>query len=330
MDGRGVATLGSAGHASAWPSPIGGPTSSAASSASPRRRTPPAGASGRRPRPRGVGVLFGLQSRTPFDRQPGLAGAARACRCRSNCSRSATPARRAQLIAEAERAPAPTGPERCCSSCRRARPATTARPRAAWPPTPTNGAGCRRPRRSSSWRSRPTAPWSATSPSSTSSLGAVEEMLDDPLVTLGLADAGAHVGQIMDASQPTFYLTYWIRERGRWGIEEAVRRLTSDTARAVRRDGPGRAAAGRLRRRQRHRPRRAHAPPAGVRARLPGRRRPLRPGQQRATTTRWSTARSSWTTASTPARCRAASSARPTELSLRRRSPLRFDWLLTR
>ena len=55
-------------------------------------------------------------------------------------------------------------------------------------------------------------------------------MLDDPLVTLGLADAGAHVGQIMDASQPTFFLTYWIRERQRWSIEEAIRRLTVDTA----------------------------------------------------------------------------------------------------
>jgi N-acyl-D-amino-acid deacylase len=61
-------------------------------------------------------------------------------------------------------------------------------------------------------------------------LSAVAEMLDDPLVTLGLADAGAHVGQIMDASQPTFLLTYWIRERERWSIQEAIRRLTSDTA----------------------------------------------------------------------------------------------------
>lgn len=61
-------------------------------------------------------------------------------------------------------------------------------------------------------------------------LAAVEAMLDDPLVTLGLADAGAHVGQIMDASQPTFLLSYWIRERRRWRVEEAVRRLTSDTA----------------------------------------------------------------------------------------------------
>ncbi len=61
-------------------------------------------------------------------------------------------------------------------------------------------------------------------------LAAVEEMLDDPLVTLGLADAGAHVGQILDASQPTFFLSYWVRERQRWSLEEAVRRLTSDTA----------------------------------------------------------------------------------------------------
>jgi N-acyl-D-aspartate/D-glutamate deacylase len=61
-------------------------------------------------------------------------------------------------------------------------------------------------------------------------LSAVEEMLDDPLVTLGLADAGAHVGQILDASQPTFLLTYWVRDRQRWSLTEAIRRLTSDTA----------------------------------------------------------------------------------------------------
>ena len=61
-------------------------------------------------------------------------------------------------------------------------------------------------------------------------LDQVEEMLRNPTVVLGLADAGAHVGQIMDASQPTFLLTYWARERGAMSIGEAVRRLTSDTA----------------------------------------------------------------------------------------------------
>jgi len=47
------------------------------------------------------------------------------------------------------------------------------------------------------------------------SFDAVQDMLDNPMITLGLADAGAHVGQIMDSSQPTFYLTYWVRERER-------------------------------------------------------------------------------------------------------------------
>ena len=61
-------------------------------------------------------------------------------------------------------------------------------------------------------------------------LDAVAEMLADPNVVMGLADAGAHVGQIMDASQPTFFLANWVRERGVFPIEEGVRRLTSDTA----------------------------------------------------------------------------------------------------
>ncbi|MEL6984294.1 MAG: amidohydrolase family protein, partial [Actinomycetota bacterium] len=62
------------------------------------------------------------------------------------------------------------------------------------------------------------------------SFDAVQEMLDDPVVSLGLADAGAHVGQIMDTSQPTYYLSTWVRDRERWPLEEAIRRLTSDTA----------------------------------------------------------------------------------------------------
>jgi N-acyl-D-aspartate/D-glutamate deacylase len=61
-------------------------------------------------------------------------------------------------------------------------------------------------------------------------LGAVEGMLRHPDSVLGLADAGAHVGMIMDSSQPTFFLTYWIRDRGLSSIGEAIRRLTSDTA----------------------------------------------------------------------------------------------------
>ncbi len=61
-------------------------------------------------------------------------------------------------------------------------------------------------------------------------MDAAAEMLTRPYVTLGLADAGAHSKQIMDASQPTFFLTHWVREKGMFTLEEGIRRMTSDTA----------------------------------------------------------------------------------------------------
>ena len=62
------------------------------------------------------------------------------------------------------------------------------------------------------------------------SIDAVGEMLKSPTVAMGLADSGAHVGQIMDASSPTWLLTYWVRDTGQIALEEAVRGWTSDTA----------------------------------------------------------------------------------------------------
>ncbi len=59
---------------------------------------------------------------------------------------------------------------------------------------------------------------------------AIEDMLTNPTVAMGLADSGAHVGQIMDASSPTWLLSYWVRDRGVMSIEEAIRGWTSDTA----------------------------------------------------------------------------------------------------
>ena len=77
-------------------------------------------------------------------------------------------------------------------------------------------------------------------------MDAVEAMLRQPVVAMGLADSGAHVGQIMDASQPTWLLSYWVRERGFFSIEEAVRRWTSDTADLFGVQGRGRLYAGAL------------------------------------------------------------------------------------
>ncbi len=59
---------------------------------------------------------------------------------------------------------------------------------------------------------------------------AIEEMLKADVTVLGLADAGAHATQIMDASQPTYLLSHWVRDRGVLSLEEGVRRLSSDTA----------------------------------------------------------------------------------------------------
>jgi N-acyl-D-aspartate/D-glutamate deacylase len=59
---------------------------------------------------------------------------------------------------------------------------------------------------------------------------AIAGMLAEPVVLVGLADAGAHVGLTMDASAPTWLLCHWVRDRGVLSLEDAVRRLTSDTA----------------------------------------------------------------------------------------------------
>ena len=62
------------------------------------------------------------------------------------------------------------------------------------------------------------------------SMDAIEEMITNPTVAMGLGDSGAHVGQIMDASSPTWLLTYWVKTRGVMSLEEAIRGWTSDTA----------------------------------------------------------------------------------------------------
>jgi N-acyl-D-aspartate/D-glutamate deacylase len=63
---------------------------------------------------------------------------------------------------------------------------------------------------------------------------------------LGLGDGGAHVGVICDASQPTFMLSYWGRDRAgeRLALPFLVKALTSDNAEAVGLNDRGRIAAG--------------------------------------------------------------------------------------
>jgi len=64
-------------------------------------------------------------------------------------------------------------------------------------------------------------------------LRVVEEMLRAPNTVCGVADAGAHVGVICDASSPTSLLTHWARDRRRGPrlpIEQLVHKQTRATA----------------------------------------------------------------------------------------------------
>lgn len=66
-------------------------------------------------------------------------------------------------------------------------------------------------------------------------LDAAGEMLAHPHTVVGLADGGAHVGTICDASFPTTLLTHWgrDRERGRMELPFLIHRQTQATARTV-------------------------------------------------------------------------------------------------
>jgi N-acyl-D-amino-acid deacylase len=177
---------------------------------------------------RGVGLLFGLETRTPFDRAPAWRELRKLVNGKKLLALRESPIRQ-KLIEEAEMYPPDIDFDKLF----------------VLPPSGEARYDCRRSDSLGSyareWGISPAAAYIelliqtsgyliCTMPFLNQSMEAVGEMLDDPLVTLGLADAGAHVGQIMDASQPTFFLTYWVREKQRWTLPEAIRRLTSDTA----------------------------------------------------------------------------------------------------
>ena len=58
----------------------------------------------------------------------------------------------------------------------------------------------------------------------------VLEMMRHPRSLVTFSDSGAHVSQIMDSSLQTHLLSYWVRERQAFTLEQAVRRITYDTA----------------------------------------------------------------------------------------------------
>ena len=64
-------------------------------------------------------------------------------------------------------------------------------------------------------------------------LSAVEDLISGGHIFPGLGDAGAHVGQVMDSGWCSFVLSHWVRARGLFSAEEAVRRMSSAPARIM-------------------------------------------------------------------------------------------------
>jgi N-acyl-D-amino-acid deacylase len=65
------------------------------------------------------------------------------------------------------------------------------------------------------------------------SLDPLLDLLVDPINVVSLGDGGAHCAESCDASAPTFFMSHWVRDRGRNGripLEVAVKRQTRETA----------------------------------------------------------------------------------------------------
>jgi N-acyl-D-aspartate/D-glutamate deacylase len=57
-------------------------------------------------------------------------------------------------------------------------------------------------------------------------LDAVAEMITNPDVVVGVADAGAHVALTMDAGNTTFFLKHWVRDEGLLDLGTAIKKIT--------------------------------------------------------------------------------------------------------
>ncbi|HZJ28127.1 MAG TPA: amidohydrolase family protein [Acidimicrobiia bacterium] len=187
---------------------------------------------------RGIGVLFSLDSSTPFDRHPSW----QRLRDLDPAGRRAAlgdPVVRAELVADAATEPTAdqlgefyvTGVDEphVRYDCDPATELPTAA-RAAGIPMAEYYIDCLLASDGNA-----TVYWPILNPN----LDAVAEMLLDDAIILGLADGGAHVGQILDASQPTWFLSYWVRERSLMSRARGVRRLTADGARLFGLEGRG-------------------------------------------------------------------------------------------
>ncbi|MGE0823951.1 MAG: amidohydrolase family protein [Candidatus Binatia bacterium] len=176
---------------------------------------------------RGIGVLFGFVNRTPFDRAPSWR-ALRTLTLEQKVTKLRNPEYRATMVQEALADPPPIDFSQIFLL-------PTAEARYDHRPDESLAAHAQRLGVS------PAEAFITLSvekngkalfnyPFLNPSFDAVQNMLDHPYVVIGLGDSGAHVGQIMDSSLPTYFLKHWVKERQHFTLEQAIRKLTLDTA----------------------------------------------------------------------------------------------------
>jgi N-acyl-D-amino-acid deacylase len=184
---------------------------------------------------RGSGILYGLVGRTPWDGLPTWADVM-AKPWPDRVEALADAQLRARLVEEADRPTeakgplAPKDPEKLYLL-----PPGTAR----YDVSPGNSLSAEARRRGTTAAGAFLA-WSLDTggvgllyyPVLNQDLDAVAQMLVNPDVLVGVADAGAHVALTMDAGQSTYLLGHWVRDQGLLDVGPAVHKLTLEGARA--------------------------------------------------------------------------------------------------
>jgi N-acyl-D-aspartate/D-glutamate deacylase len=176
---------------------------------------------------RGIGVLFGFVNRTPFDRAPAWR-ALRGLSLADKVAKLRDPAYQARMIQEAQDDPPPIDFSQIF---------VLPQGEVRYDLGATDSLQAQADRLGVS----PGAAFIALSldnngetlfnyPFLNPHFEAVQHMLEHPQVVIGLGDSGAHCGQIMDSSLPTYFLKYWVKEREHFGLERAIHMLTAEPA----------------------------------------------------------------------------------------------------
>ena len=176
---------------------------------------------------RGIGVLFGFQNRTPYDRAPSWR-ALRGMAMEEKLAKLRNSEYLTSMIEQAVANPPPMDMDDLFLMSHSA-------PRYDLDPTQSLGAlaaarGISAPAAFIDLSVEENGLALFNFPFLNPEMEAVEKMLHDPNVVLGLGDSGAHCGQIMDASLPTYFLTYWVKERGEFSLEHGIHKLTGEAA----------------------------------------------------------------------------------------------------